>query len=78
MNSGIYDTKDNFAVVIQPALQVLPRNQVITLCYLEIKIFIPESALQLWCNFFQEFFPLVMSVEGCHEAGDAGKIHCMK
>lgn len=27
VNSGIYDTKDNFAVVIQPALQVLPRNQ---------------------------------------------------
>ena len=45
MNSGIYDTKDNFAVVIQPGLQVPPRNQVITLCYLEIKIFLPESAV---------------------------------
>ena len=50
MNSGIYDTKDNFAVVIQPALQVPPRNQVITLCFLEIKIFIPESAVHIFSN----------------------------
>lgn len=50
MNSGIYDTKDNFAVVIQPALQVLPRNQVIALCYLEIKVFISESAVHIFSN----------------------------
>lgn len=28
MNSGLYDTKNNFAVTIQPALQELPRTQV--------------------------------------------------